>query len=132
MDQHHTETLKYCAMVFTAMYCGELIELDELPYKTSDELKNVEFIPVISGGYMDQETEYGRYAETYFAVYMYPLRNSHTAIVLTTDMYLDTIDVVGPEISKNIVRILEYMISKKIIKMISFTEFETFCAILDS
>ena len=57
MDQHHTETLKYCAMVFTAMYCGELIELDELPYKTSDELKNVEFIPVISGGYMDQETE---------------------------------------------------------------------------
>jgi|694.fasta_scaffold14925_3 hypothetical protein len=121
-------TLKYSAMVFTAMYCGELIELNTHPYKTSDELKNVDFIPVTSGGYMDQEIEYGRYAETYFAVYMYSSsgldKMDSYNVIMTTEMYLNTIEAVGPEISKNIVRILSYMISKKIIKMISFTEFK--------
>jgi len=114
---------KYKAMVFIAKYCGEIVELG------TDDLikhKNTEFMPIISGGFMDQETEFGGYAETYFAVDMGGSWENYSDAILSTEAYNATIDEVGPAISDNIIKILSYLVSKKTIKMIPFTNFDEY------
>ena len=101
--------IKYLAVVFILLCGGNIVELDEFIYKTSDEfmgnymIDELEFIPVSSGGFMDQEIGHDRYAETFYAV----LKNSS---IITN---LDELDLDNYTISD--------LISKKIIKMISFT-----------
>ena len=101
--------IKYRAVVFILLCGGNIVELDEFIYKTSDEfmgnymIDELEFIPVSSGGFMDQEIGHDRYAETFYAV----LKNS--SIIAN----LDELDLDNFTISD--------LISRKIIKMISFT-----------
>jgi len=106
--------LKYNAMVFTARYCGEIVELNTI---SQDELDcngdSVEFIPIQSGSFMDQEIEGGRYAETYFAVDMGGNWVNPYNAILTTTAYNATINGVGSEIGDNIVKILSYLVAKK-------------------
>ena len=75
---------------------------------------------------MDQETEFGGYAETYFAVDMGGSWENYSDAILSTEAYNATIDEVGSAISDNIIKILSYLVSKKTIKMIPFTKFDEY------
>ena len=111
VSEGHISTIdiKYLAVVFILLCGGNIVELDEFIYKTSDEfmgnymIDELEFVPVLGGGFMDQEIGHDRYAETFYAV----LKNSS---IITN---LDELDLDNFTISD--------LISKKIIKMISFT-----------
>jgi hypothetical protein len=119
--------LKYNAMVFIARYCGEIVELNTISQDILDcNIDKVEFIPIQSGGFMDQEIEDGRYAETYFAVDMGGNWVNPYNAILITSVYNATINCVGSKIGDNIVKILSYLVAKKTIKMISFTEFDNY------
>lgn len=101
--------IKYRAVVFILLCGCNIVELDEFIYKTSDEfmgnymIDELEFIPVLSGGFMDQEIGHDRYAETFYAVF----KNSYI-ITNLDELNLDKYTI-------------HDLISKKIIKMISFT-----------
>jgi hypothetical protein len=108
--------IKYTAVVFILVYSGHIVELDEFMYKTSDELidnyliDELEFIPVLDGSFMDQQISYDTYAETFYAV----IGDSYKTIVTN----LDDLNLENNTLSD--------LISKKIIKMISFTKFDNY------